>query len=178
MTTTSIQQLQRRLGALGQTGLPALMLKEAEKAALETVTTAKRLVVSRKQVGSGRLRDSIRAKVEVGGNGLVIRLSAGVSYGPIQEEGGTVTGKPWLKIPLRGASEGGKLFTVKLKDGRLFLARQSGSGLAFAYRLHPGPIRIKGGHFLRDALAEVQPKLKVALEKAVLAAIEGGGNAL
>ncbi len=64
---------------------------------------------------------------------------------PLIEQGGTAHGSPWLAVPItdaiRDASPGGprasgeRLFTLRAKDGRLFLASRSGGKLELRWRL-------------------------------------------
>ena len=150
-------------------------LKKRLKTALVTVQMdavrqAVLFATARMRTRTGALRGSIRAgfvKVDADGVAVSIRAGAGaknIKYARIQELGGIVRGKPYLRIPMEPALTGsgvdrysGKLRTeapgvfrvVKTKKGKLFLVHNETN--EFWYVLKRS-VKIKGKHYLKDGL--------------------------
>ena len=85
----------------------------AESYALETLDLTRRLMRTRLTPRTGRLIGSLRHTVKRSGGPITATVSSGgpapggtVTYAPIHEFGGTITGKPMLRIPLPPALTG------------------------------------------------------------------------
>jgi len=146
--------------------------------ALNAESDAKINATNRMKMRSGLLRSSIRSKVVDESTGWTVTLSAGdkqqVKYAHIQEFGGTVQGRPWLRIPLRPAltGRGGLVdrfageslratgipwFVFKSRKGELFIARKgdtlaSGAPRAWYKLVRQTTIRPK--RYMSDAFTE------------------------
>jgi hypothetical protein len=162
--------------------------------ALDAEARAKRLATTRMRVRTGRLRNEIRGDVVSTQQGVAVRLSVGLgrelAYARAQEEGATIVPRRgrFLAIPLPGAltsagvlrarfaRPGGlravaSLFAVRRPGKRTLLAEKKGDGILPLFVLHPGPVRIRGKHFLRDALESVRRDLPEALRDVVAVAV-------
>ena len=137
---------------------------------MDAVRQAVIFATARMRTRTGALRGSIRAgfvKVDPDGIAVSIRAGAGsknIKYARIQELGGTIKGKPYLRIPMEPALTGsgvdrysGKLRTeapgvfrvVRTKKGKLFLVHNETN--EFWYVLKRS-VKIKGKHYLKDGL--------------------------
>ena len=188
----TIEDWAQQLAKARNGGLTRELRKGLIKVALHSEREGKLHATQRMRTRSGRLRSSIRGVLRVKSNGdIEVGGSAGgggarpVSYAAIQEEGGTVQGKPWLAIPLgpattpagvarypRAGLDPTPMHSRKSKDGRLFLFPDDGGPPR--YRLVRS-VTIRGKHYLRDAVRSAESMLPEATREAVTAAVDPGG---
>ena len=146
--------------------------------ALNAESGAKINATNRMRVRSGRLRGSIRSEVTDESTGWTVTLSAGdreqVKYAHIQEFGGTIRGRPWLRIPLAPAltGRGGLVdrfageslratgipwFVFKSRKGDLFIARKGdtlSSGAPRAWYKLVRQVTVRPKTYMTDAFTE------------------------
>jgi hypothetical protein len=149
---------------------------------------------------SGSLRKSITGSVIGTGGTLAVSLEAGgpgIRHAATQEFGHAMRPrlKRYLAIPFGDAAPGGKLrrefrgvsslrdvvspklFVVRSRDGRLFLAWRTGSGkrsrLRFGFRLTRGPVKIPAKHYLTDAASQTAEWMGVESAAAMVEALTG-----
>ena len=161
----TLTQFQERLRAATDTRMT--------QAALEATTEYGRGLEARARARaprrSGRLASSVRSSSTVVGQGdvrLETQAGAGLRYGRMQEFGGTVRGNPLLVVGKNLAAGGRGFFTLRARDGRLFLARREGGTVTLAARLSP-QVRVPATHFLRNAnnQAELKANVQAAIRK-------------
>jgi hypothetical protein len=145
---------------------------------------------------SARLIRSAQGDV-VGGDhpGVVLRAGGpgrSIPYAKAQESGATVSpvNGRYLTIPFPGgpaltgagvprypnARAAGPLQLFKAKSGRLMLGKRVGQGSSARmqawYILHPGPITIRGKHYMRDAAKTTSEHMTRRLSELLEATLE------
>lgn len=185
--TTEFDHWTRRVSELAGAGMSRATRPVFERIRRSVTSSAKQRAGRKLRVRSGDLVDSIRAKVS--GDG--VELQAGGAMAPharIHERGGSVSPKGrYLAIPfgdaltaagrlhprfrggLRGISD---LFPFESR-GRPFLGWREGGQLKAGFALTPGPIRIRGVHYMRDALEGARPRVANDVRSALAEAFRG-----
>ncbi len=141
--------------------------------ALHAQRNAALLATTRLRVRTGRLRRSIGSGVRIRGRDRVEAfVQARTPYAAMQERGGIVTAKKkYLTIPLgpmktaagvtrQSARTMPGLFPYRSKNGHLFLARRTETGLQLMFLLKRS-VRIRGRHYLRDGMRKAAMRLPV-----------------
>jgi hypothetical protein len=191
----TLPEFAARLRKLESGEMQKRLLRLATAAALTGEAEVKQNMSLRLRTRSGRLKRSGKGEVRTGkGTTLDVVISAGsqrggapLPYAGAQEYGATIRPKGrYLTIPLSGgpavtpagearytsARQAPNLVPWRSKSGRLFLVQFKPSGPELWYLLHPGPIQIKGKHFVRDAAktteAWILPRLARLLESAIV----------
>ncbi len=169
----TIGQMVRRLDAA-----PEVVRGALHDAAGEVVESAadaaRRLALQRLRRRSGRLADSIRA---VSGRHNAVRGGGGdVDYFALHEDGGVARPRGrWLAIPVDDSvqprdprAHGDLVWTPDARGGAL---RQRSTGRPMF--LLRSSVRMRGQHFMRDAVNAEFPRIVSLLHQRVSAALEG-----
>jgi len=147
--------------------LPAKIERRLRVLLKETEEDAKR----RAPVRSGNLRRSVFTRITA----RQLMLGSSAPYARIIEEGGLITPKRarYLSIPiggdakrLAGPRSDGKLFVLRMRDGRLFLARRDGKTIDIRWRL-VSSVRRKARPFLGPAFKRLVQRLPGELGKTI-----------
>ena len=166
--------------------------------ALNAESGAKINATNRMKMRSGRLRNSIRSTVLDTSTGWMVTLSAGdkeqVKYAHIQEFGGTIRGRPWLRIPLAPAltgrgwlvdrfageslrATGSPWFVFRSRKGDLFIARKGdtlANGAPRAWYKLVRQVTIRPKMYMTDAFTEQIRVLPTQIRSGFTVAIRRG----
>ena len=185
-----VEEFGDRLSRAAQGELRMQLKRTLVTVQMDAVRQAVLFATARMRTRTGALRGSIRAGfVKVDTDGVAVSIKAGsgknnIRYARIQELGGTVKGKPYLRIPMKPALTGagvdkypGKLRqtaaglfrVVELPNGKLFLVHR-GTG-EFWYVLKRS-VKIKGKHYLKDGLGRAAGRANDALVGAFKASVD------
>ena len=191
----TLEEFADRLRKLESGEMQKRLVRLATAGALVGEAKVKENISLRLRTRSGRLKRSGKGEVRtLQGKGLLLVLSAGsqrggkpLIYAGAQEFGATIRPKKgrYLAIPLSGgpavtpageprytsARRAPNLVPWRSKSGRLFLVQFTRTGLTPWYVLHPGPIKIKPKHFVRDAAKSTEAWLLPRLAKLLAAAL-------
>ena len=136
---------------------------------------------------SGALLRSIESRLDLAPQSLELALVAGgpdAPYVQLQDEGGEVEGKPWLRVPLPRALAGGvDRYPGSLREqapDRFAVAQRAGGGPLLLVDMTTGEpwyvlkrrVRIPATHFLRDAFEGVNRRLPGVLDQVALDTLE------
>lgn len=197
-----VQAWARQLADEGAGALRQRLHQALVDASHVATARARELATTRLHVRSGRLRNSIRSYVEVEGDSVRLRLSAGRStselpYARAHEDGATIRPKrgKYLAIPLPAAKTaagvtrgefsrlGGlravpNLQVIRSKAGNLLLVRPNKDGTVTPlFVLRAGSVVLRARHYLRDALQEAADGLPEAIRGHVEVAVVPRGAA-
>ena len=190
----TLEEFAARLKRLADGEMQKRLTREAVRAALYGEGRVKEYMTTRLSVRTGTLRRSGKGEVRTTGGTLDVVISAGtqrggkpLTYAAAQERGAIVRPRNgrYLAIPLSGgpavtpagaprytsARQAPGLVPWRSKAGRLFLVKFTRSGPQPWYVLHPGPIRIKPKHFVRDAARDTEVYIIPRLERLFSAAL-------
>ncbi len=164
--------------------ISARAYRETLRAALLPLAkTMERDAKARAPRDRGRLRRTIRARVDVTDDGIDLVLRAGgpgVPYAAAQEYGATIVPRTarWLTIPISPAARyrsarsfGRSLFTIRSKAGNLLLVRRRGTGLEPLFVLKHR-VRLPARPYMRPAVLRARRRIPRLFRKSVGAVVE------
>lgn len=186
MSVISLEQFAARLRAApGE--FRQLLEREGLRLALRGEAAAKENATRTPRARTGRLRASIQGRSEVGREGVTLRLQAGdreVRYAKLQEVGGTVTGRPYLRIPLPPALTGAGVdrYASPLRataPGQFYLRRSKAGNLLLFNRADGRPwyvlkssVTVRGSRFLGLAFDALEADARARLPQLLADALE------
>ena len=190
MADITLEQWAERIAKGGRDELRRVLYREAGKVSQRAVGEGQKNVGSRMKVRSGRLWSSIRSEVKSTRGGIDVHLMAGgtdgkgpIRYARIQEEGGTVRPRraKFLTIPLDPAKYPSGVSRFKTaRDAPNLTLGISAAGQYMLVNKDTGEpwyllrrrVKIKGKHYLRDAMREAAKLMPPAVSKAFGGALE------
>lgn len=102
---------------------------------------------------------------------------------PLIERGGIARGSPWLAVPITDAvraaspdgprASGERLFALRARDGRLFLASRSGNKLTLRWRLMER-VQVAARPFVSPAVDRARAGLNIELVEAMRSEVGPG----
>ena len=173
-----------RIAKGGRDELRRVLYREAGKVSQRAVGEAHKNLTTRRRVRSGRLYASVRSEVKSTRGGIDVHLMAGgtdgrgsIRYARIQEEGGTVRPRraKFLTIPLDPAKypSGVSRFKTARDAPNLTLAVSAAGQYMLVNKDTGEPwyllrrrVKIKGKHYLRDAMRKAAGLMPPAVSEA------------
>jgi phage gpG-like protein len=133
------------------------------------------------KVRSGTLRGSVAMKVIDRGKELYVQVGTNKSYARIHEYGGTITGRPWLTIPLPEAKTAAGVvrmtarswpdtFIQKSKAGNIIIFQNQGDDIIPLFVLKRSvdiPERPYMRSSLKEKTSEILSRIKTAVGMAI-----------
>lgn len=188
----TLEEYEQWLDDLVEGSMRPKLLEVLHETALVGEAHLKTNISQRLRTRSARLIRSAAGDV-VDGEDLGVKLSVGgpgqeIPYAKAQEDGAVVSpvNGRYLTIPfpngpaLTGAGvprypnarAAGPLTFFRAKSGRLMLGKVQGGRMQAWYILHPGPIQIRGKHFMRDAAKSTSEHMTRRLSDLLKATLE------
>jgi hypothetical protein len=133
-------------------------------------------------VRSGQTRRSLNSEVVVSGNRAIGTVGTPLRHVAFLEEGGTIHGRPWLKIPLRaaqtaaGVDRGRRIansFILRSRRGNLFVARRATRVRLDLFYLLKHSVHMEGRHMFRESARRIEPQVGRLFEVAIRTATRG-----
>lgn len=190
--TMTLEEYEAWLDDLANGAMRPALDRVLHETALVGEAKLKQNISQRLRTRSARLIRSATASV-VGGDEPGVKLQAGgpgreIPYAKSQEDGATISPRNgrYLTIPFPNgpamtgagvprypnARAVGPLTLFKSKAGRLMLGKVVGNRMEAWYILHPGPIVIRGKHYMRDAAVETSKHMQRRLSELLQSTLE------